>query len=357
MNLKTTLSAAALTVPALAGLFAPADKLAFRPAAGSELVRTWEIKQEMSLDEQTMSVDGKPFPSDVAMEMDLSTTFELGIRDELVELGDGRPKLLRRHFDKLGSSGSYAMEMMGNPNERSMTGSSGLEGKTVQFTWDPDDSSYTLAFHESDGEAELLEGLEEDLDLRKFLPAAEVAEGDTWQLEPEVLRSVLHPGGDLRIRPNLDADEREAMGSMGLGMESFQDMSSMLGESVEGSVTAEYKGSREVDGVTVGEIHLVFKLKSANDATETMREMLANVPEEMGQIEIDHMDVELTYEGQATLMWDIAGGHAHSLEMDGDMVTKQDMGMSISAQGRSANIEVNTGLSGSMTFKVTVAKG
>jgi hypothetical protein len=51
------------------------------------------------------------------------------------------------------------------------------------------------------GKAELLTDLEEDLDLRGFLPTAEVKEGDSWKIPVEAVKALLRPGGDVKLRP------------------------------------------------------------------------------------------------------------------------------------------------------------
>jgi hypothetical protein len=358
MNLKHSLLLGALSAPALCALLAPADKVSFHPAKGTKLARTWEVKTQLSLDDQTTSMNGKPTP-DIDMEMEISGTMEFVLHDEFGELDGERPKLVRRTYDKLSSGSSFAIEMAMMPDggmEKNMTGSSKLEGKTVDFTWNADEEKYDVAYHDSEGEADLLEGLAEDLDLRAFLPGKEVAAGDTWKIDPNTFKQVLQPGGNLKIRPNLDADDEEAMGMMGMGMDDFQDMSRMIGDSMEGDVQGEYKGSREADGATVGEIHVTFKLSSANDATEMVKKMLKAPSDQIESLDIDHMDMEFTYEGDGTILWDLAAGHVHSLELSGEMAIKQDTGMTVGVQGRKMSIESTASLSGSTTHRVTVTK-
>ena len=60
---------------------------------------------------------------------------------------------------------------------------------------------------EKGGEAELLTNLDEDMDLRALLPAKEVAKGDAWDIDTKSLKSLLLPGGDLKLKPHEGAEE------------------------------------------------------------------------------------------------------------------------------------------------------
>ena len=59
--------------------------------------------------------------------------------------------------------------------------SSELEGKTVMFTWNEEDSELPASFHES-GRRGAAEGLRRTGHV-PFLPTKEVAEGDTWGID------------------------------------------------------------------------------------------------------------------------------------------------------------------------------
>ena len=56
-------------------------------------------------------------------------------------------------------------------------------------------------FGYSKEKAELLKGLNEDMDLRALLPKDEVKVGDEWDIEVSGLASVIAPGGERKIKP------------------------------------------------------------------------------------------------------------------------------------------------------------
>jgi len=44
---------------------------------------------------------------------------------------------------------------------------------------------------------------------------------------------------------------------------------------------------------------------------------------------VDHMDIDYKLEAEGTLLWDIAGGHAHSFDMSGPSHVTMDMAMKL----------------------------
>lgn len=355
MNRTRTLVLAALAAPLLCSTIAPGDSLAFRPAAGTKLTRAWVIKQDMTLDEMNMTMNGQPLPMDLQMDMDMTSETTIEVTDTLVALADGKATELRRAFDKLGSSSSFAVEMPQMPEggmEQSAKGSSKLEGKTVKFKWDADKGDFEKTFHESEGESDLLEGLEEDMDLRALLPGKELAAGDTWEIEVKELRGLLMPGGDVGIRP----EDAGAEGGMMPGMDSMGDLKDLVGDLLEGTATAEYAGIQDIDGGKFGVIKLKLDLESSNDLSAKIEEMAKEIPGGMGEMKIEHMDIEFAFEGEGTILWDVASGHIHKIDLSGKSTMNMDSGMAISAEGRNMSIEQQMSMSGTMSIQLEVTR-
>jgi len=355
MQRRLTLFLTALALPCLASSVAPGDKLAYSPAAGSTLVRNWKIVNNASLDDLQITSGGQPMPMPAEMEMSQSMTTEIQVTDQIAELRDGAPKSLTRTFDTLTGDGNVSMSMpqMGD-NSTEMSAKSELEGKTVKFTWNSDDSKFDIAFDGGEGDAELLGKLVEDMDLREFLPKSEVSAGDTWEPSPNALRAMIAPGGGLALIP--ESPEGGMGAGMGPGMDRMGDLSSMMSGDFEGSVNAEYKGVRDVEGVKLGEIHLTFEVSTAMDLTDEVGDLSEQLPPGVGSMEIDHLDVEFGWKGEATILWDVAAGHVASAEAHGDITTRMDSGMSLSAGGRDMNIETSFEMSGKVDSKLTVTR-
>jgi len=133
-------------------------ELRFAPAEGSEVRRTITIDQGAA---------------------PLTTHRVLRTLDQYRKVGDGRPLLLRRHFEQT--------ELP-------------FEGTSVVYTWIPEEKAYGKYYDAREGSELALRDLAEDLDLRALLPTEPVAVSEAWSLPVAGLRDVLAPLGDLDLR-------------------------------------------------------------------------------------------------------------------------------------------------------------
>ncbi len=335
MNHKKLLLTAALCTPALLAFALPGSRVRFAPAEGTSVTKTFENKGEFSLDHMAMTINGQENPAMPQMTMTFNTTQKVVVTDDYVANREGAPKKLKRHFDDLGSdvAMSMKMEVMGESHDqdKNVKAKSQLAGKTVVYTWDSDAKEYKKAFDPAGENADLLKGLREDMDLRALLPENEVKEGDEWDINVKDLASVLGPGGNLSLVP----DEKEGGGSdmsMTSGMSS---MSEMLGDLLEGEAKGKFTGMRDVGGTKMAVIKITVKISSSKDMTDIVAEAMkkTKMPAEM-EMKFDHMDVDLKIEGEGELIWDLAGGHAHSMELSGPVHVNMDMAMKISPPGQ-----------------------
>jgi hypothetical protein len=347
----------ALTVPALLALTAPADKVEFHPAEGLALTRTYTSKTELTLDDMEMTMNGQPLPMEIEMDMDMTMSQRTVVTDELGALSEGRPVRLKRSFDELTQQSEFSLQMEMMPDggqDRSIESESELEGKTVVFAWDADSGAYTTSFDGGEGDETLLEGLEEDMDLRVLLPGTEVSEGDTWELDVKSLRTLLAYGGNLKLVPN-DMEGMDMNAGMP-GMDSMSDFSSVFGDMLEGEASAEYRGTREIDGVSCAVIHVVVDISASADISDKVRDAMDEMPEQISAAEIEHMDLEMELEGEGDLYWDLAAGVVHSFELSGTTSMAMDMAMALSMGEQSMNMEQNLQLSGTFANALSVTK-
>jgi len=352
-HLRTSLLSAA-AVPVLLAFAWPASELVFAPAEGQGVTRKWTNQLHLSLDDMQMTMNGQPLPMEIEMEMDIDGSTEVEVTDQYVAMASGRPKQLRRTFDAVSSTGSFAMEMEmmpGGGQTRDITASSELEGKTVTFSWDEDDEGFGVEWYESEGDDKLLEGLTEDMDLRILLPDSAVEEGDTWEIDVQQLASIVAPGGNLSLVPEMDEDMGGMPGMEGMG----SGMADMVGENLEGTATAEYKGTQEVDGVTVAVIALTLDIESTNDMTEKVTEQMGQMPDEVGEVSVEYMDVELDIEAEGTLFWNIEAKHAHSMDLSGSIRMVMDTAMTMSPGGQEMQMEQMFEMSGTFENSMTVS--
>lgn len=288
-----------LLVPALSSILVAAtltggDVLAFKVAAKTKLVKTFETKVELSSREMSMTIDGQdPHGGMGAPSVEMRDEEKLVFADEHVAVEDGRTTKLVRRFEELGGEQSRKVSMPsgGDPQEQSEEKESPLEGKSVEFAWK--DDAYAASWPEgTKGDDALLEGLVADADLAGFLPSKAVSEGDSWKLEPKLFNRLTSPGGDLRLhakKANGEADEER------------DPIAKLLEEKLDGDATAKYGGTREEKDAKLAVIEVNAKLAAS------------------GKTEIDGVDNEVEYKVEYTgeVLWDVAAGRLASLRLEG----------------------------------------
>lgn len=345
-----------LAVPALISLAQPGDELRFAPEEGTELAKTFNTTVELSLDEMRMVMNGEEQDSSMLqMEMTMSNTSEFGWTDVFGKVVDGHPARVARTFDSLSNvtSTSQSNQFTGSM-DFDVSSQSELEGETVHFSWNEDNSDYDVSFPEdSDADEALLEDLSEDTDLRGFLPESAVAEGDTWSVDANYLINLMGPGGNLKLVP----DESDLPEGSGPTPGSDLSFSEMLGE-IEGDVDCEYKGLREVDDHKLAAIAISIDVTSANDLTEMIKDKMDEIDMSEQGVEIDFQsaDVELALEGEGLLLWNVAEGHFASFELSGDMSQTMDLAMAMGTPMGDMDMEQTIEMSGTIDFEFSAEK-
>ncbi len=351
-SLKT---AASLTIPALALSLlvgfsgSSADKIAFTPAEGTTVTKTFASTTTMEMDEMTALMNGQPAPiPEIEMTMEMLQT--VTVTDEYAKMAAGQPTMLVRTYDAISNELEMEVDSGAGAEAPGGGGSSPLEGSTVEFKWNADTEEYDLKFADGeDGDAELLTGLTEDMDLRALLPSEELSEGDTYDIDLAGFADVLAPGGDLKIEMELDgsgADNAMDPEMMTNFRQFFEDL-------LEGEATGKYVGTRDVDGVKVAVIELEIEINASADMSELAAESMGEeIPEGM-EMNIDRMDVELVYEGTGELHWNMGKGVIHGLSLEADMTMNMDMAMAIAAGGQDIEMTMEMAMSGSIESNVT----
>lgn len=350
--LKTvaTLSAPTLALSLLVGFSGSSvDKIAFTPAEGATVTKTFSSLTELEVDDMSMLVNGEepPIPP---MTMTMSVTQTLTVTDEYVAMGDGQPSKLARTYDAVSSGLEVEFESVMGSGTPSGVGSSPLEGSTVHFTWDSDTESYEAAFAEGEeGEDELLEGLEEDLDLRTLLPEEELAEGDTYEIEVGAFADVIAAGGDLHLEIDVDGD----MAGAGMDPEMMTDFRRFFDEMLEGDATGKYVGARDMDGIKVAVIEIEVELNATADMSALAAESMGEGLPDGASMQVNKLDVEMSYEGTGELHWNLAKGVIHGFSIEAQMTMDTDMEVDAVMGGQETTIASEIAVSGTVTNTVT----
>jgi hypothetical protein len=282
----------------LAGRIHSSDEPRFAVEEKTSLAKSFERHMKLESTALRIFVEGQSEP--IHPPGDLHVAIEdmgrIDVTDEYLSMGKGRPAKLKRTYDKIEetekqhASSSEGPADAGDDHEKKEE--SALEGKTVFFTWSDESSAFVASFPKDGGDAELLDDLNEDMDLRFLLPKGKVAADESWDLDAKDFGSVLAPGGDLKLK---DKDVEEGA-DPSLGKE--------IRKHLEGKAHATWKGVREEDGKKVGIVALAADLQSEGDV-ESKGEMEGKT----------HFKLKLELEGE--LVWDLAAGHFHSFQASG----------------------------------------
>jgi hypothetical protein len=310
----------------LVAFIAPADEIVFAPASKTTLHKSFKAEGKLESQSMKTTVDGDEQPSG-DVKITITDMSKLEVTDEYVKVGKGRPLELNRTYDKLESKSSQKVSGEGVPDGQEATKekSSKLEGKTVVIKWDDAKEEYKLTFDGDKGDADLLEGLAEDLDLRAFLPKESVSSVPSWDLDPKAFAILMSPGGNLHLEAT-EGEKEEDAASAKLDRE--------LAENLTGKAKATYKGTREVDGKKCGviEIHGELKTHASAEAKTT--------------IEI-HSDLEV----QGELLWNLAGSHAWKLNLEGTNKSSVKVMVDFDAGGETHKVHNEIELEGTTTFE------
>ncbi|MCH2103758.1 MAG: hypothetical protein MK297_07100 [Planctomycetes bacterium] len=356
--MKRTLSLAALAIlasPLLISWERRGTEISFAVKSGSTLTKSFEFETEMTLDNFDMTMNGQEPPMMPGMDMTVLTTINIEVEDTYSKVEDGRPTMLTRSFEALTGSSDITMELdiMGEVQNQdmSMASSSVLEGETVEFVWSKEEEAHEPVLPDGSSlEEEDVDGLVEDMDFRSLLPDDEVDEGDEWDVPLESLHLILAPGGDTKLIP----EEMEEAGGLGGGGE-MGSVNDYFNEDVEGEFTATFAGMRKIEDAEYAVIKFSFELTNAVDLTDQIRESMedSDLPEGVGEMEIEHTDIEIAYEGEGELTWDLDAGHFHTFEASGEFELLMEQGMIMNAMGQEMSLEQTMELSGSLAFDVS----
>lgn len=318
-------------VLALIALFvlapAPADTVAFGPKEGTKVEKSFEVRMKLEKRSMTMSVAGQELPAEMleAATMDLSSDQKVVVEDEYTKVGDDRPLVLSRHFTKLSDVSEQKVLMIGmeEAQEHKREKESKLADQTVLFRWNEKESRYDKEWVGKGPDDALLEGLEEDMDMRDLLPSKAVSDGDTWTIDVKEFTEFLGPGGKLAFKSDDpdDDDDEDA---------DFED-------NLTGEVTCTYKGTKEVDGRKLARIAAVCKAKTFQDS-EAKEDQPAM-----------HMDFDLDLEGE--FLWDLEGKHLASYAMSGEVASEMKLTQELEMNGEKGELLIKISLAGTMEIE------
>ncbi|HVS19323.1 MAG TPA: hypothetical protein VMT18_12030 [Planctomycetota bacterium] len=339
--LRSTLAFVVLPVALAAAPWS--SDLGFHPPDDSKVTREYSIQFDFELGDLTMIADGQDMSEMVPGDFEVTGELRLQVDDHFVRSGGGRALELIRTYAEIVAN----MEAAGESQD--FEGADKLEGKTVRFLWNEDESDYDVAFHESEGDESALQAISADMDLSVLLPGKAVEVGDVWTVPAEEIGSVLMFGGDL--------DDQESGDEMGALMkrELGPQFDAMLADF---KISCEYRGEREEGGVRVGVIGLTLAGEGELDLEPVI---LAAMEVQELPMEIDlsfnSALLEMSFEGKGELLWNLKNGMLHAFDMGADMEFAADINVAMDAGGESHEMQAEVEVLGRGTWKVRTPGG
>ena len=327
------------TALALASFASGPDEVRYAPEKGLKVTRTCETSSEFELESVSTTVDGEQLPVPGNPSGSLSLEEKIVVSDELVAVGSGRPEKLARTFDELHKQQTSSEPRPdGEVMEQTQKLTCDLEGKRVVFTWNAEDKRFDVqAAADQKLDTKLLDGLDEDMDLRAFLPDKPVAKGDSWDVEPAAFHAVLWPGGRL---PFHDADKDEPD-------EIEHELNAALYASLDGDAKVTYTGQREEDGVKVFVLHVKADLSRTGESVPS-----SEYTSEHGGAPGAKTKLEFTTQAEGDLLWSVEHAHLISLTLEGKAAITE--GVSYETGGQS--VEMVRKFSGTTRYSFAVER-
>ena len=268
---------------------------AFGVSAGAALEKSFRTKGQVVLEDAELLMNGENADLEqmgIPADLEVALGYELDCTDTYESVAEVRPLVLVRAFQTM----RFHTEANGESEEDDKLG-----GKTVRFEWDAANEVYKKSFvGDEGGDAEDLDALREDLDLRSLLPEGEVSVGDTWTVDGIGMVELWLPGLD--VRGQLEG------GDLGEAPPELIENLKAFGEKL--SIQCTYQGEVEEGGVRLAQIAL------AADVDESIPidpSLIANDPE-APPFDWDHLDVKLELDYEGTLLWNQAEGRFASFE-------------------------------------------
>lgn len=324
----------ALSIPALLALHPPGDSLRFAPEEGSEVAMEFTNTVEFFLDDFSAEAMGQDIGAMMGdVEANVNVDIEVAFSDTFRSIEDGRPVAFSRSFGDAGVTGEATGSGGGESESQSFELEAGLSGSTINFAWDEDEGDYVASYpDDADGDEDLLAGLEARADLAFLLPEGEVSEGDEWEVDPVQLAMLLVPGGDLGY--DTEEGDRESMAESEDEMndDAIEAMRSLM----EGEVSGTYKGLND-DGLA--EVTIKLEIAGDRDFSDLIAQAIRaaadasgeDVPEDQ-MPNIESFEVELSLDGEGTLLWDPKAGHVNSFSMTAETELAISAAMSMKQQ-------------------------
>ena len=314
------------------------SRIVFAPDPGLTITQILEWSSSLTAEEFLLDFGGHEIEKFVGLEHSIHE--RLVVEEHFITAAQGHPlEFLRTYREVLRDvsarepSGDESLRVKGLGRTRGA-----MEGHQVRFQWDQDSARFERSWGDQDpggGLDEWLDGLEEDLEFRALFPADAVQEGDTWRVEPEAVRFLLAPGGELDPDRDSRSDEDDTeQGGLDIHVPSVE-VGEYLTE-VEGDFECQllaFEGEGEAQRAVI-----LFRVDVQVD-DEVSEAMAADDPQ--GQV-YDAVHRQLDLLGEGELRWDLEAHHLISLRFRADVRSTIQAEWTLRALGEEVPVQLNS---------------
>ena len=291
------------------------ETLIFAPEKDARMVRVWSEGLRLGLDSLEMTLDGN--------EVGVSFEEVVFVQRRGFELTDvvaaATPDRLLE-FERAYDTGELTFELeVDGATMASASGAHACAESRVRFAYDAEKEEYARELVDGALDPERLAGLGVALDLVGLLPEEEVEQGDTWRVDPELLREFFAAGGELGFAPG-------ALTAAGLGVPNEVVLAGTFGSLHELFLPgSELAGKAEVkfEGVEEGLARLVLALEL--DVKAALDEKYASFALDGGDTSGRTLDVAAELEGELVVLWDSAANHLRSAKFRGELALESEL--------------------------------
>ncbi|MFN0241463.1 MAG: hypothetical protein ACKVWV_01090 [Planctomycetota bacterium] len=308
-ELRPYLAPAGVKVAALVALAAAAlapralEAFAFRAEPGQRIKRHHRTETTGTLERVEVE-----FGAESRTENDPGVTFEttttIDVTDAIAAVTDGRPTRFVRTFDALDRRAVQSVREANETKREEHVERCAVAQRAVAFEWNASANEFAKRFEDGEQDADALEPLVEDMDLREFLPSAASAgriEGDVelglgWTVPFSALKlGVLRPAGRLVFEG--ESVKRSAVETRLL---------EAVWDALDGSCRATLRAVRVEAGAHLGVIAIEADMTSHATAA----------PEAGASVDPARFDVVYRGRLEGEITWDLSAGRARSLRAE-----------------------------------------
>lgn len=315
--ITTILTLASLTLTAQAS---DAETYVIEHRAVDERALVYELRttHEFLLAEMYGRIDEEePVPYNAAGTV--STEYYARWRDDCTQLEHLDAPSIKRQFQKLDLKGRATTTLPGQPTrpEQAIFGSD-FQGRTLAFTWGPDEQTYGHCYDYYDGPEEPLALIREDANCRSALPRGPVSIGERWTLDAEQTLRLLTPGGNLSMEPQ-NASVLARSIKLGLGS-ALSDV--LVGETLGGQAEVVLEAVEvDEDGDQIAVLTIEkLSIEVAAEQSELYEEYMSE-DEQKEPATVDSVSISTRLSGGGTLRWNITQAQLDSASLRGDEVS------------------------------------